>query len=154
MIGISYILNAGSKEESRVSLSYCPRCGKLFARGIREVCNACTENIEKEYETCVEYLRQHKGATIHEVSEETGISVKQITKFIREGRISTQNLPNLTVPCEICGLPIQEGVMCQSCRDKLQRDLRNSSQRGVQSPSREQQGGSSKGNAFQIRDHH
>ena len=137
-----------------MSLSYCPRCGKLFARGIREVCNACIENIEKEYEACVEYLRLHKGATIHEVSEETGVSVKQITKFVREGRISTNNMPNLSVPCEICGVPIQEGVMCASCRNKLQRDLRNSSQRSDPPPNRvQQQDSTSKGNAFQIRDH-
>jgi len=136
-----------------MNLTYCPRCGKLFARGIREVCNACTEEIEKEYETCVEYLREHKGATIHEVSEETGISVKQITKFIREGRISTQNMPNLTVPCEVCGLPIHEGTMCQSCRNKLQRELRNARQGGAQPLNRTSADDSRRGGAFQIRDH-
>lgn len=136
-----------------MSLSYCPRCGKLFARGIRDVCNACIENIEKEYERCVEYLRQHKGATIHEVAEATEVSVKQITKFIREGRISTHNMPNLSVPCEVCGLPIQEGVMCQSCRNKLQRDLRNARQANAAGGNRTLSDDARRGNAFQIRDH-
>ncbi|MBW5448481.1 flagellar protein [Cohnella sp. CFH 77786] len=135
-----------------MSLSYCPRCSRLFARGIRDVCNNCVQEIEQEYQQVVEYLREHKGSTIHEVSEATEVSVKQIAKFIREGRISTANLPNLTVPCEVCGLPIREGNMCDSCRAKLQRDMRN-----LQSGSRK---GSSDGSshehrsnsAFQIRD--
>jgi len=147
------LIDVGSKEEAQVSLSYCPRCGKLFSRGIREVCNACTEEIEKEYETCAEYLKKHKGATVHEVSEATEVSVKQITKFIREGRISTQNMPNLVVPCEICGLPIQEGTMCLSCRNKLQKELRNANSVNSQEQSRTSPYGSKKGDAFQIRNH-
>lgn len=108
-----------------MNLSYCPRCGKLFARGIRDVCGNCLQEIEKEYEACVAFLKENKGATIQKVSEETGVTIKQITKFVREGRISTANAPNMTVPCEACGLPIREGVMCDSCRAKLQRDVRN-----------------------------
>ena len=136
-----------------MSLSYCPRCGKLFARGIREVCNSCTENIEKEYEKCVAFLKEHKGAMIHEVSEATEVSVKQITKFVREGRISTANMPNLTVPCEVCGLPIKEGHMCDSCRNKLQRDVRNLHSGGARTAGSHHGSDSLRGNHFQIRDH-
>jgi len=136
-----------------MGLSYCPRCGRLFARGIRDVCNTCVENIEKEYEMCVEYLKEHKGATINEVSEATEVSVKQIAKFIREGRISTENMPNLSVPCEVCGLPIQEGTMCLSCRNKLQRELRNLNRDSAQTASRSSADDPRRNNAFQIRDH-
>lgn len=135
-----------------MSLSYCPRCSRLFARGMRDVCNNCVLEIEKEYERVANYLREHKGATIHEVSEETEVTVKQITKFIREGRISTENLPNLSVPCESCGLPIREGTMCDSCRSKLQRDMKNL-QAGIQKAHTSSAPHDSKGNtSFQIRD--
>lgn len=136
-----------------MNLSYCPRCGKLFARGIREVCIACTENIEKEYEKVVEYLRKYKSATIYEVSEATGVSMKQVTKFIREGRISTDGMPNLSIACEVCGQSIREGNMCASCRSKLQRDIRNvrsdtpAAQPQPATPDQKKSG------AFQIRDH-
>ncbi len=33
-----------------MNLTYCPRCGNLFARGAREVCNKCTQEIEEEYD--------------------------------------------------------------------------------------------------------
>lgn len=135
-----------------MNLSYCPRCGKLFARGIREVCISCTEEIEKEYEKVVEYLRKYKSATIYEVSEATEVSTKQITKFIREGRISTDGMPNLSISCEVCGKPIREGNMCASCRSKLQRDIRNVS---ASAPAQPQPSAPEpkKGGAFQIRDH-
>ncbi|GAE09095.1 flagellar protein [Paenibacillus sp. JCM 10914] len=80
--------------------------------------------IEKEYEKCVTYLREQKGATIHEVSEATEVSVRQITKFIKEGRISIANAPNLAYPCEVCGILIRESNMCDSCRTRLTRELR------------------------------
>lgn len=135
-----------------MSLSYCPRCNKLFARGARDVCNNCFLEIEKEYETVAAYLREHKGSTIHEVSEATKVSVRQITKFIREGRISTANLPNMTVPCEVCGLPIREGNMCDSCRSKLQRDMKNL-QFQRPAPGASTSAHHKPSGAFQIRDH-
>ncbi len=135
-----------------MNLTYCPRCSKLFAKGIRDVCNNCVLEIEKEYERVAAYLREHKGAHIHEVSEATEVSVKQIAKFIREGRISTANMPNMAIPCEVCGLPIHEGTMCASCRSKLQRDVRNlqnSMPRTSAASSRDSRANQS----FQIRDH-
>jgi hypothetical protein len=80
--------------------------------------------IEKEYEKCATFLREQKGATIHEVSEATEVSVRQITKFIKEGRISIANAPNLAYPCEVCGTLIRESNMCESCRTRLTRELR------------------------------
>jgi len=106
-----------------MNLTYCPRCGNLFARGAREVCNKCTQEIEEEYERVAAYLKEHRGATINEVSEATGVSVKQITKFIREGRISTTYTSNITIPCERCGAPIQTGTLCASCRQKLTKEV-------------------------------
>lgn len=75
------------------------------------------------YTICAEYLRKNKGATIHELSEATEVSVPQITKFIREGRISLIGVPNLGYPCEVCGTPIRENNMCANCRARLLQDV-------------------------------
>lgn len=106
-----------------MNLGNCPRCGRLFANNFRDICPACIKNIEQEYERCLEYLRSEKTATIQEVSEATEVSIRQITKFIREGRISIANNPNMMYPCEVCGVLIREGNMCDSCRGRLARDL-------------------------------
>lgn len=106
-----------------LNIDYCPRCGKIFAKGYREMCPNCIKEVEEEYERCIKYLRENKGANITELSEATEVSVKQITKFIREGRISLHNAPNLTYPCEVCGILIREGMMCDQCRKKFQKDV-------------------------------
>ncbi|MDP1510236.1 flagellar protein [Paenibacillus sp. CMAA1739] len=106
-----------------MNLDNCPRCGKLFIKNVRGICQNCIKEIEIEYERCVKHIRENKGIHMHELSEATGVSVKQITTFIREGRISIANAPNMTYPCEVCGIPIRDGHMCDSCRTRLTKDL-------------------------------
>lgn len=104
-----------------INLANCPRCGRLFANNFRDICPSCIKEIEEEYEKCLKYLREEKMATIQEVHEATGVSIRQITKFIKEGRISVANNPNMMYPCEVCGVLIREGNMCDSCRTRLAR---------------------------------
>lgn len=108
-----------------MNLDNCPRCGKLFAKNFREVCPVCIREIDKEYELCANYLREFRGAIITELSEQTGVSIKQITKFIREGRISMINAPNLSYPCESCGTLIRENHICDTCRNRLEKDKKH-----------------------------
>jgi flagellar operon protein (TIGR03826 family) len=106
-------------------LSNCSRCGALFVQVVRDICPTCYQMIEKEYEACATYLRkrENRGATIYQLSEATGVSVKQITRFIREGRISIANNPNMGYPCERCGSLIRSGQYCDDCISHLQRDI-------------------------------
>ncbi|CAM4476791.1 flagellar operon protein (TIGR03826 family) [Paenibacillus endophyticus] len=105
-----------------MNLDNCPRCGKLFAKNFRDVCPSCVRDIDKEYELCANYLREFKGSIITEVADATGVSVKQITKFIREGRISIMNAPNMSYPCESCGNLIREQNLCENCRQRIEKD--------------------------------
>ncbi|MDP9699873.1 flagellar operon protein TIGR03826 [Paenibacillus polysaccharolyticus] len=106
-----------------MNLGNCPRCGRLYALNFRDVCSNCIKEMEQEYQICVDYLRENKGANIQELSDATEVSIKTITKFIREGRISIENAPNMMYPCEVCGMLIREGHMCDSCRTRLTKDL-------------------------------
>ena len=102
---------------------YCARCGKLFARTISPFCGACLKEVEEEYKRCYNYLREHRGCTLQELSEGTGVSVRQIAKFIHEGRISLGDAPNLSYPCESCGKMIREHKLCADCRKRLTQDV-------------------------------
>ncbi|MEB3102338.1 TIGR03826 family flagellar region protein [Paenibacillaceae bacterium T2] len=106
-----------------MNIANCPRCGRIFAPGLKDVCSACAKEVEQQYERCVQYLRDNRGATITEVSENTEVPIKQITKFIREGRISLVNAPNMSYPCDVCGILIREGNMCETCRKRLTQDV-------------------------------
>ncbi|USG65333.1 flagellar protein [Brevibacillus ruminantium] len=106
-------------------LSNCTRCDALFVQTVRDICPKCHQAVEKEYEECARYLRkrENRGANIYQVSEATGVSVKQITKFIKEGRISVEGSPSLGYPCESCGTLIRSGNLCESCVRSLQHDI-------------------------------
>jgi flagellar operon protein (TIGR03826 family) len=107
-------------------LDNCPKCGKLFVKGVRDVCSSCYTLEEEEYRIVSGYLRdrENRKATIYDASEDTGVSIKLITKFIRQGRISLEGLPNMGFPCESCGQLIAKGTMCAACRGKLESDVK------------------------------
>lgn len=113
-----------------MDLANCPRCGRLFSKNFRDVCQNCHQELEHDYERCVNYLRENKGLTIQQLSDDTELSIRQITRWIREGRISLFNAPNMSYPCESCGILIRDGHMCDSCRNRLQRDVKNASSTG------------------------
>ncbi|GGF87559.1 hypothetical protein GCM10010912_36090 [Paenibacillus albidus] len=108
-----------------MNLDNCQRCGRLYVKNLMELCQPCIKELEHEYEICVNYLRENRGTNIQELSDATEISIKEITRFIREGRISIANAPNMMYPCEVCGTLIREGHMCDSCRSRLRKDLTN-----------------------------
>jgi len=122
-----------------MNLDNCPRCGRLYAKGLSDVCNQCRRDIDKEYEMCSDYLRENKGANIQELSEETGVSIRQITKFVREGRISMMNAPNMSYPCESCGTLIREHQLCDRCRNRLSKDAQALNQRTAEQRKREEE---------------
>ena len=112
----------------RMNLGNCPRCGRLYAMGFRDICVDCVKEIEAEYKSCADYLRETRGASMQEVADATGVAVRQIIKFIREGRISIADAPNMSYPCEVCGIPIRENNMCDSCRARLTKELKSATQ--------------------------
>lgn len=99
----------------------CPRCGAIFVRALRPICDACYKKQEEDYDVVSAFLRQRKNrkATIQEVHEATEVSLDQIHMFVREGRLLVSQFPNLGYPCESCGETIQEGRLCESCSEKI-----------------------------------
>ncbi|ANE48863.1 flagellar protein [Paenibacillus swuensis] len=108
-----------------MNVANCPKCGRVYAKNFRDICPNCYKEVELQYEKCVKYLREYRKCTLSELNEATGVSVHQIAKFIREGRISLTQAPNLAFPCEICGTDIQTGTICEGCRKKLLTDVNN-----------------------------
>ncbi|MFD1953944.1 TIGR03826 family flagellar region protein [Paenibacillus thailandensis] len=131
-----------------MNVDNCPRCGRLFAKNLREFCPNCIREIDKQYEKCADYLRENKGATIVELSEAVDVSIRQITKFIREGRISLMNAPNLSYPCEVCGTLIRESHICDNCRKRLEKDISSLNRQAGQSPA----GAQDTHGAYRIKD--
>ncbi|OXM86367.1 flagellar protein [Paenibacillus rigui] len=108
-----------------LNVDNCQRCGKIYVKNNYGLCGNCIKEIDLQYEKCLKYLREHRTCFIHELSEATDVSIKQITKFIKEGRISIKNNPNISYSCEICHEPIREHNICDSCRQRISKDASN-----------------------------
>lgn len=105
-----------------LNVENCYRCGRVHLKNLYGLCPNCLKEIEMQYEKCLKYLRDNRKCSINELSEATEVPIKQITKFIREGRLSLKGNPNMTYDCEVCGAQIRENVMCESCRTRLAKD--------------------------------
>jgi flagellar operon protein (TIGR03826 family) len=116
-----------------MALANCKKCGRLYNRINSEWCPSCLKEEDEMFFQVRDYLKEHRRATAYEVSEGTGIDLSIIYKFIREGRISTVDNPSLNFPCEMCGEPIQDGRFCNSCKSRLEKDLKQTKQELQQS---------------------
>jgi flagellar operon protein (TIGR03826 family) len=103
----------------------CPRCGKIFTYMGRPICNRCIETEENEFKVVKEYVYDNPGATISEVSQETGVSVEKIIRFLREERleIKSEN-SNLFLECERCGRAINSGRFCENCKGQINKEFK------------------------------
>ena len=128
----------------------CNRCGKVCMRSVSELCQACLKDLENQYESCLNHLRDNRGISLQELSDGTEVPVKQIIRFIKEGRISIIQASSLSYPCEICHAPILEQSICPDCRKRLAKDysdLKQDEQRKIGANQ-----DAVKGDKFQIRD--
>jgi len=111
------------------TLANCPKCGKVFVKGIRSICPECYQVVEEEYRRVYEFLRkqENRKSTITETSAATNVSIRQIREFIREGKLTLVDYPNMAYPCDSCGKNyIVQGNICEECRTKFNKELRNS----------------------------
>jgi len=108
------------------NISNCPKCGKVFVKSnISDICQSCVRELDLQCENVLKYLKEHRGITLQQLSDETGVPLGTIAKFMREGRISIMHAPNISYPCEVCGVEIREKSMCASCLQKLRKDYSN-----------------------------
>jgi len=96
----------------------CPECGRLFADVGHNVCNKCLEKEDSEFAVVRRYVRDHPGASIFEVAEETGIAEEKILQFLKDGRLQSAGFVEVR-SCESCGKKITSGRYCEKCRSQL-----------------------------------
>lgn len=102
----------------------CRNCGRLFnyITGI-VICPACKESLEAKFQEVKEYIREHKGVGIQEVSEACDVESAQIRQWLREERLEVTENSALFLNCESCGTPIRCGRYCDKCKMELTKGL-------------------------------
>ena len=105
----------------------CKKCGKVFAYNGHNLCPQCKKNEEEEFKIVKEYIYENPGADIQLVSQETGVEVKKILRYLREGKLEIrEGNGNLILDCERCGTSIKTGRFCERCTAEVHRELKSS----------------------------
>ncbi len=103
----------------------CKRCGKLFASSYGSVCQQCLAKDESDFKLVKEYIYEHDGVTITEVSEATGVPAQRILRYLKEERLELNGTGGgILLSCESCGTAILSGRYCESCKNDLANGLR------------------------------
>ena len=98
----------------------CRKCGRLFNYLFgANLCPGCKNELEKDYERTRDFIRDNPGASLQLVSEECEVTVNQIEKWVRDGRLEFTKASGITVVCEKCGQPIRTGRFCEACKNNL-----------------------------------
>lgn len=107
-------------------LANCSRCGSVFVKTVRDICQDCYRKEEEAFRIVYDFMRERKNreATVLEIVEATGVDEELIMKFVKERRLTPKDFPNLSYPCERCGKGITKGKICLSCQKELKRDLK------------------------------
>lgn len=107
------------------SIKNCHECGKVFAHPNNIICNTCLAQSDNDFRLCVQFLREQpdESATFKEMSDATGVSLKRIMRFVREGRFIVKGLTNLKYPCAHCGELIKEDKYCKPCKAELSKSI-------------------------------
>ncbi|NEU30263.1 hypothetical protein GN156_05640 [bacterium LRH843] len=103
----------------------CPRCGNIFIKALRPICQQCYKEQEEKYDMISKFMRKRENrmATMQEVHEKTEVELQLIHQFVREGRLLATHFPNFGYPCESCNTLIQKGRICVRCKDQITNGL-------------------------------
>ena len=94
---------------------YCESCNKALPPTYEgALCPSCAEYAL--FQTAKDFIRSG-DYNEYDVSQFLNIPIQQVRKWIREGRIQYKedSLNNITIQCQICGVPITFGTMCPKC---------------------------------------
>lgn len=102
----------------------CRRCKKMFQYiAGPTVCPNCIKKEEEFFQLVKDYLKEKPGATMKEVSEQTGVSIPLIENFLRQGRLQVSPDSPIGISCERCGAKITTGRFCTKCSNEMIHDL-------------------------------
>ncbi|MGM0370029.1 MAG: TIGR03826 family flagellar region protein [Bacillota bacterium] len=113
-----------------MDLKKCSNCNDLFAASAgQRICPDCLAEEEEKFQLVKDYLWDHPGATISDISEATEVGEPIIEKFVREGRFIEVGGANLKIECQKCGAPISQGKYCSDCSNQLASNIQKSKQK-------------------------
>jgi len=131
----------------------CKICGRIFNDYTgRKICQRCKDELEAKFSVVRDYVRDNKGVTVKQVSEECDVPEPQIRQWIKEERLEFDTSSGVGIACRLCGVAIPSGTYCPTCKAGLIGGLNNAGRQISGSSASQSQSGSSLGQGFFTRD--
>lgn len=95
----------------------CKECGGAMEfKGVGEYhCEDCGAIEFDDYGVVRNYIEEHRGATVAEISFATGVSQREINEMVKEERFEVSADSRTFLKCEGCGIQIRSGRYCPTC---------------------------------------
>ncbi len=106
-------------------LKACPICGSHmnYIYGEMFQCPECGRKERTDFGKVREFLEIAGPQPAIIISQETGVEVKVIEQFLREGRVEIPDGSPVYIRCQSCGTDIRYGRYCPECMLKLSKSL-------------------------------
>lgn len=103
----------------------CKKCeGVMVYKGLGEYkCENCGATEYDDYGKVRNYLDEHRGANVTQISVATGVSHKSIRDMIKENRFEVIDSRGGYIRCEMCGESIKSGRLCSKCETLFHRQV-------------------------------
>lgn len=102
----------------------CKKCGSLFIKGSRDICDNCFKAELEVVEKIKTFINKKEGqkTTVEEIVAELGINKNELEELIEKGRLFSV-MPKLIIKCRFCGIEIEgdqkSSFVCTKCLNKF-----------------------------------
>lgn len=102
----------------------CKKCGSLFIKGSRDICDNCFKAELEVVEKIKTFINKKEGqkTTIEEIVAELDINKNELEELIEKGRLFSV-MPKLIIKCRFCGIEIEgdqkSSFVCTKCLNKF-----------------------------------
>lgn len=105
-----------------MALANCSKCGSLFNKVVREICDSCFQEEEEMLKETQDYLRDNRSAAMWEILEAVeDLNQALLDKWIDQGRVTVVDPIEEASKkrCMYCGREVKgAGNICKTCEIK------------------------------------
>jgi hypothetical protein len=76
-----------SKASTPSKVGLCDQCGRAIVLSKFTLCYECRHQEKLDADVALDYLKEHRGASLAEVAAATGVDAQLILRLIRGGRM-------------------------------------------------------------------